>query len=188
VRVVTVVSSPPTCRRVESPTDPFRLLVSGFAMPSPAAHQPTASPGVVRRYRAGRRRPSACRPRATLSVRLQLRGTPGLGRILALPAGLLAAAAVANGLAWTVVPPSRWLHVAAVSFAIFGCYQLVRSVRVLVALRLGLDRAVRLCLAGRAALLAAPPPDARRRAAVDRRVRLRAPGRPAPADVSAGRA
>ena len=80
-------------------------------------------------------------------MRLQLRGTPGLGRILALPAGLLAAAAVANGLAWAVFPPSRWLHVAAVSFAIFGCYQLVRSVRVLVARRRLADNWLR-CASG----------------------------------------
>ena len=76
-----------------------------------------------------------------------MRGTPGLGRIVALPAGLLAAAAVGNGLAWTVAPPSRWLHVAALSFAIFGCYQLVRAARALVAQRRLADNWLR-CAAG----------------------------------------
>ena len=54
---------------------------------------------------------------------------------------------MANGLAWTAAPPSRSLHVAAVSFAIFGCYQLVRSVRVLVARRRVADSWLR-CASG----------------------------------------
>lgn len=60
---------------------------------------------------------------------MELRGTPGLGRALALPVGLLAAAALGGALAWTVFRPDRLLVVAAVSAAIFGVYQLVRALR-----------------------------------------------------------
>jgi hypothetical protein len=62
---------------------------------------------------------------------MEVRGIPGAGRVLALPLGSLTAAALAGGLAWTVVPPERWLRVAALSVAIFGGYELVRSHRLL---------------------------------------------------------
>jgi hypothetical protein len=64
-------------------------------------------------------------------VRLELRGTPRLGRILALPVGCVAVAALVGGLAWFVLAPDRWLRVAAVSAAIFGVVQFVRAQRVL---------------------------------------------------------
>ena len=62
---------------------------------------------------------------------MELRGTPGLGRILALPAACLAAAALIGSLAWTVLAPSRLLGVAAVSLGIFGVYELVLAQRLL---------------------------------------------------------
>jgi len=58
---------------------------------------------------------------------MELRGTPGLGRILALPVACLATAALVGAAAWAVVPPERWLRVAAVSFGILGVYKLVRA-------------------------------------------------------------
>ena len=64
-------------------------------------------------------------------MRLELRGTPGLGRILALPVGCVAAAAVVGGLAWAGLAPDRWLLVAAASAAIFGVLQFVRAQRLL---------------------------------------------------------
>jgi hypothetical protein len=62
---------------------------------------------------------------------LELRGTPGLGRTLALPVGCLAAAALSVGLAWTVSGPDRWLRSVSVSIGIFGGYELVRAQRLL---------------------------------------------------------
>jgi hypothetical protein len=60
-----------------------------------------------------------------------LRGTPRLGRILALPTGSLAVAVLGGGLACTVLRPDRWLAVAVASAAIFGVYELVRAQRLL---------------------------------------------------------
>jgi hypothetical protein len=62
---------------------------------------------------------------------LELRGTPRLGRIIALPVGCVAAAAVAGGLALSGFAPDRWLRFAAVSAAIFGVLQFVRAQRLL---------------------------------------------------------
>ena len=62
---------------------------------------------------------------------MELRGIPGAGRILALPLSALAAAALAGSLAWAVVPQERWLRIAALSAAIFGGFELVRSHRLL---------------------------------------------------------
>jgi hypothetical protein len=45
---------------------------------------------------------------------------PRLGRILALPAGCLGAAALVAGLAWTELPQSRLLAISATSLGIFG--------------------------------------------------------------------
>jgi hypothetical protein len=64
-------------------------------------------------------------------VRLELRGTPRLGRILALPVGCVALAALVGGLAWFVLAPDRWLRVAAVSAAVFGVLQVVRALKLL---------------------------------------------------------
>jgi hypothetical protein len=50
-------------------------------------------------------------------------------RILALPVALLAGAALAGGLAWTTLSPSRWLVAAVVSALVFGVYRLVLAVR-----------------------------------------------------------
>lgn len=61
---------------------------------------------------------------------MELRGTPRLGRILALPVGSFAAAAL-GGLAWTVLSQDRWLAAAAASAAIFGVFELVRAERLL---------------------------------------------------------
>ena len=62
---------------------------------------------------------------------MELRGTPRLGRTLALPVGCLAAAALSGGLAWAVFVSDRWLWGAAVSVGIFGVYELVRAQRLL---------------------------------------------------------
>ena len=56
-----------------------------------------------------------------------MRGTPGLGRILALPVACLATAALVGAAAWTVVPPEVWLRAAAVSVGILGVYELTRA-------------------------------------------------------------
>ena len=55
------------------------------------------------------------------------------------PVGCLTAAAVAGGLAWTVVAPDRWLRTAAVSVGIFGAYRLVRAHHFLVSQRRSAD-------------------------------------------------
>ncbi len=55
---------------------------------------------------------------------MQLRGTPGIGRTLALPVGCLAGAALVGVPAWSVLS-GRWLGIAAVSLAVFGLYALV---------------------------------------------------------------
>ncbi len=60
-------------------------------------------------------------------VAMELRGTPGVGRILALPVGCLAAAALAGVLALTGFEPARLLGIAAVTAAIFGIYALVQA-------------------------------------------------------------
>jgi hypothetical protein len=58
---------------------------------------------------------------------LELRGTPRLGRILALPVASIATAALGGSLVWGVAGPDRLLGVAVVSVGIFGVYELVRS-------------------------------------------------------------
>jgi hypothetical protein len=58
---------------------------------------------------------------------VELRGTPGLGRILALPVACLATAALVGAAAWTMLPPERWLRAAAVSVGILGVYELIRA-------------------------------------------------------------
>lgn len=68
-------------------------------------------------------------------MRLKLRGTPRLGRALALPIVCFATAALGGSLAWTAVVPARRLGIAAVSIGIFGVYQLVRSLWLLSRLR-----------------------------------------------------
>jgi len=50
-------------------------------------------------------------------------------RILALPVGLLAAAGLVGGLAWTTFTPSRWLGVAVVSALVFGLHRLGLALR-----------------------------------------------------------
>jgi len=65
-------------------------------------------------------------PRAIV-LGLELRGTPKLGRILALPVGCLVAAALVGGLDVTVLAPSRWLGVATVSVGAFSVYQFARA-------------------------------------------------------------
>jgi hypothetical protein len=64
-----------------------------------------------------------------LFLRLELRGTPRLGRILALPVGCLVVAALVGGLSWSALGPDRLFRVAAVSAAIFAVLQFVRAHR-----------------------------------------------------------
>jgi len=63
--------------------------------------------------------------------KMELRGTPGLARAMALPIGCLAAAAMAGLLVWTTSAFGGWLAIAAVSLAIFGLYRFVGAVRLL---------------------------------------------------------
>jgi hypothetical protein len=74
---------------------------------------------------------------------VELRGTPGLGRILALPVGSFATAALIGVLGWTVFPPERWLPVIVLSAAIFGVYALVRALRLLDSRRRAADNWLR---------------------------------------------
>jgi hypothetical protein len=74
---------------------------------------------------------------------LELRGTPRLRRVLALPVGCLAAAALVGGLAWTVFPPSRLLAIAAVATGILGTYELVQAQRFLIRQRRTADNWLR---------------------------------------------
>jgi hypothetical protein len=66
---------------------------------------------------------------------MEVRGTPGLGRIFALPVSGLAAAAVGGSLLWAGVLPDRRFGVAAIAAGIFGLYSLVRSLRQISAIR-----------------------------------------------------
>ena len=69
---------------------------------------------------------------------MELRGTPGLGRILALPVACFATAALVGAAAWTVASP-EWLRVVAVSVGILGVYELIRAYVVLRRMRLAAD-------------------------------------------------
>ena len=70
---------------------------------------------------------------------VELRGTPGLGRILALPVACLGTAALVGAAAWTVFPSDRWVRVAAVSVGILGVYELIRAYMVLRRMRRAAD-------------------------------------------------
>ena len=61
---------------------------------------------------------------------MQLRGTPDLGRILALPVGLIAVG-LAGVAVWSAYPLGRTVGVAVVSIVVFGLFQLARALRVL---------------------------------------------------------
>ena len=65
---------------------------------------------------------------------MQFRGMPGVGRSLALPAGLVALG-LAGGAGWWASGHERWVGIAAVSAGLFGLVQLVRAIRALVARR-----------------------------------------------------
>jgi hypothetical protein len=60
---------------------------------------------------------------------VQLRGTPDLGRILGLPAGLIAAGSVGVA-AWFALSLGRAAGVAVFSILLFGLFQLARALRV----------------------------------------------------------
>jgi len=60
---------------------------------------------------------------------MQLRGTPDLGRILALPAGLIAAG-LAGIAVWGAFSLGRPVGIAVFSTALFGLFQLARALRV----------------------------------------------------------
>jgi hypothetical protein len=79
---------------------------------------------------------------------VELRGTPGLGRILALPVGCLATAALVGAAAWTVLPPERWLRAVAVSVGILGVYELVRAQLLLIRRRRAADDWLRSATSG----------------------------------------
>jgi hypothetical protein len=68
-------------------------------------------------------------------MNMELRGIPGLGRVVALPALCLATAALGGGLAVGQVLRVPRLGVAAVAVGIFGLYQLVRALWLLSRLR-----------------------------------------------------
>ncbi len=95
---------------------------------------------------------------------MELRGTPGVARTVALPVGCMAGAALIGGLAWTAAAYGRWLGIAAVSVAIFGLYRLFIAVRLLARRRRVADSWLRSATGGfvprayawRAAQLCAP--------------------------------
>ncbi len=105
-----------------------------------------------------------------------MRGTPRLGRILALPVGSLSAAALGAVLAYSVLGLGRWLGIATVSAGIFGVYQLVRAQRLLFRQRRAADDWLRSATTGfippryawRAAQLSSP----RQRRTLARTLRL----------------
>jgi len=70
---------------------------------------------------------------------VELRGVPGLGRILALPVGYLATAALVGAAAWTVLPPERWILAVALAAGILGVYELVQAQRLLLRQRRAAD-------------------------------------------------
>jgi hypothetical protein len=75
-------------------------------------------------------------------------GIPGLGRTLALPAGLLATAALVGASAWTVLPSETWVRAVAVAAGILGLYELVQAQRVLLRQRRAADAWLRSATGG----------------------------------------
>ena len=79
---------------------------------------------------------------------MELRGTPGLGRTLALPVGFLATAALVGASAWTVLPAATWIRAAAAAAAILGLYELVQAQRQLLRQRRAADAWLRSATGG----------------------------------------
>jgi hypothetical protein len=79
---------------------------------------------------------------------MEVRGTPGLGRIFALPISGLVAAAVGGSLLWAGVLPDRRFGIAAIAAGIFGLYSLVRSLRQMSAIRQQADDWLRTATTG----------------------------------------
>ena len=79
---------------------------------------------------------------------MELRGTPGLGRIFALPISALIAAAVGGSLLLAGVVPDRRVAVAAIAAGVFGFYSLVRSLRQVSAIREQADNWLRSATGG----------------------------------------
>jgi hypothetical protein len=65
---------------------------------------------------------------------MQFRGMPGLGRSLALPAGLVALA-LAGVVGWWASERDRWVGIAAVLAALFALVRAARAIRALIARR-----------------------------------------------------
>lgn len=94
---------------------------------------------------------------------MQFRGMPGLGRSLALPAGLLAIALVGAAV-WSVSGHDRWVGIAAVSAALGTVVETANAIRTLIArrhradewLRTATGRVVPAAYAWRAAQLVSP--------------------------------
>jgi len=70
---------------------------------------------------------------------MDMRGTPGFGRIFAAPAGLLTTAAAVGALIAAGLVPERPLGLAVVVAGVAGAYELVRAVRLLVRRRRAAD-------------------------------------------------
>jgi hypothetical protein len=73
---------------------------------------------------------------------MQFRGMPGLGRSLALPAGLVALA-LAGVAGWWASERDRWVGIAAVSAGLLALFHLVRALRTLIARRRQADEWLR---------------------------------------------